>query len=370
MGTRKDYKKTKYTGIYVKEDSKTKVKTYLARAKVNGTEIEQIVGYSNDKYKTNPSLAFNRRVELINTHKAGQSTKKSDNPTLDKFFHEFQELRKGTVSDNRHKSAYWFYEKYVPISLRNKKLKSLTSADLQKIINQMISEGKKGSYIITVKELFSPLYKKAMEYSLVEKNITDYLKFPKYDNTRYFSLTDDKIKALMIEIMNIPDNYYRVMFMFLLRGRRSNEVRSLTWEDINLENKSYIIRDYNNKTRKNDIYLLDDELIEHLKIIKEKKGLLFKSPRTGKKYTAIPKRLWKRIQDKLGIKMRIHDFRHLLGFTLVNNNVPLESISKALGHSKITTTQRYSNQKEQMGKDAVDVFLGIVYCKEKGKVKS
>lgn len=65
---------------------KTKVKTYLARAKVNGSEIAQIVGHSNDKYKTNPALAFQRRVELINTHKAGKSTKISDNPTLDKFF--------------------------------------------------------------------------------------------------------------------------------------------------------------------------------------------------------------------------------------------------------------------------------------------
>jgi len=363
MGTRKDYKKTKYTGIYVKEDSKTKVKTYLARAKVDGTEIEQIVGHSNDQYKTNPSLAFKRRVELINIHKSGQSTKKSANPTLDKFFHEFQELRKETISDNRYKSGYWFYQKYVPISLRNKKLTAITSADLQKIVNQMINEGKKGSYIVTVKELFSPLYKKAMEYGLVEKNITDYLKFPKYDNTRYFSLPEDTIKALITEIMNIPDNYYRVMFMFLLRGRRSNEVRSLCWTDINFENKSYIIHDYNNKTSKNNIYLLDNELIEHLKFIEEKRGLLFKSPKTGKKLTAIPKSLWNRIQEQIGITMRIHDFRHLLGFTLINNKVPIENISKALGHSKISTTQRYSNQQEQMAKDAVDVFLKIVTTK-------
>ncbi|MCK9532680.1 MAG: site-specific integrase [Gammaproteobacteria bacterium] len=360
MGTRKDYNKTKYTGIYVKEDSKTKVKTYLARAKVNGVEIEQIVGYSNDKYKTNPSLAFNKRVELINTHKAGQSTRKSDNPTLDKFFHEFQELRKETISENRHKTGYWFYEKYVSTSLRNKKLTEITSADLQKIVNQMINEGKKGSYIITVKELFSPLYKKAIEYGIVDKNITDNIKFPKYDNTRYFSLPDEKIKALITEIMNIPDNYYRVLFMFLLRGRRSNEVRSLQWEDIDFENSSYIIRDHNNKIRKNQVYLLDDELIEHLKIIKEEKGLLFKSSKTGNKLTTIPKSLWKRIQEEVGIKMRIHDFRHLLGFTLINNNMPIENVSRALGHSNITVTQKYSNQKEQMGKIAVDMFLGIV----------
>jgi len=360
MGTRKDYKKTKYTGIYVKEDTKSKVKTYLARAKVDGVEIEQIVGYSNDEFKTNPSLAFNRRVELINTVKAGRSTKRVDNPTLDTFFKEYQELRKNTISTNRHKSADWFYDKYVPSSLQNKKLSSITSSDLQKIVNKMIDEGKKGSYIVTVKEIFSPLYKKAIEYGIVEKNITDHLKFPKYDNTRYFSLPDDKVKALVKEIMNIPDNHYRVMFMFLLRGRRSNEVRSLQWEDINFNNKSYIIRDYNNKIRKNQTFLLDDELLEHLEIIKEKKGLLFKSPRTGNKLTAIPKRLWKRIQENIGITMRIHDFRHLLGFILINNNVPIEGVSKALGHANITITQKYSNQKEQMAKKAVDTFLNIV----------
>ncbi|MFA6177929.1 MAG: site-specific integrase [Candidatus Paceibacterota bacterium] len=360
MGTRQDYTKTKYTGIYVKEDSKTKIKTYLARAKVNGTEIEQIVGYSNDKYKTNPSLAFNRRVELINTHKAGKSTKRVDNPTLDTFFKEFQNMRKETISENRWKSAFYFYEKYISDTVKKKYLKDVDSDDLQKIINQMINEGKKGSYIVTVKEIFSPLYKKALEFGLVEKNITDYLKFPKYDNVRYFSLPNEKIKDLFTAIMNIPDNHYRVMFMFLLRGRRSNEVRTLCYEDIDFENKLYTVRDENNKTRKNLTYMLDDELIENLEIIREKKGLLFKSPITGEKLTAIPKKMWARIQKEIDIKMRIHDFRHLLGFTLVNNNVPLESISRAMGHSKITTTQRYSNQKELMAKEAVDVFLGIV----------
>lgn len=360
MGKRQDYIKTKYTGIYVKEDPKTKVKTYLARAKVNGTEIEQIVGYSNDQYKTNPSLAFNRRVELINAHKAGKSTKRSDNPTLDKFFNEFQEMREQTISKNRWKSAFYFYDKYVPDTVKKKNLKDVDSDDLQKIINQLVKDGKKGSYIVTVKEIFSPLYKKALEFGLVEKNITDFLKFPKYDNTRYFLLPPEKIKELINSIMNIPDNYYRVLFMFLLRGRRSNEVRSLCWEDIDFENKLYTIRDENNKTRKNLTYMLDDELIEHLEFIKAKTGLIFKSRVTSGKLTAVPKKLWAAIQKDIGIKMRVHDFRHLLGFTLVNNNVPLESISRALGHSKITTTQRYSNQKELMAKQAVDLFLGIV----------
>ena len=160
--------------------------------------------------------------------------------------------------------------------------------------------------------------------------------------------------------MDIPNNQYRVMFMFLLRGRRSNEVRSLCWQDIDFENKIYFIRDYNNKIRKNQTCPLDDELIEHLNLIRKENGLVFVSPRTGRKFSAIPERFWQYLQNELKIDMRIHDFRHLLGFTLVNNNVPLEYISKALGHSKITTTQRYSNQKEMMAKQALDVFWGIV----------
>ena len=148
--------------------------------------------------------------------------------------------------------------------------------------------------------------------------------------------------------------------MLLLRGRRSNEVRSLYWEDIDFENKIYFIRDYNNKIRKNQTYMLDDELIEHLNLIKKEKGLVFVSPRTGKKYSAIPKRFWQYLQDELKIDMRIHDFRHLLGFVLINNNVAMESVQRLLGHSNIAVTQRYSNQKELMAAQAWDTFLGIV----------
>jgi site-specific recombinase XerD len=58
--------------------------------------------------------------------------------------------------------------------------------------------------------------------------------------------------------------------------------------------------------------------------------------------------------------MRLHDFRHLLGFTLINNNIPLEIISKTLGHKSIKTTQRYSNMKEEMAKIGSDAFLKLL----------
>ena len=57
---------------------------------------------------------------------------------------------------------------------------------------------------------------------------------------------------------------------------------------------------------------------------------VFTNPKTNTKFADIPRRFWKNIKEEAGIKdMRIHDFRHLLGFTMVNNGVPLESIGKA-----------------------------------------
>ena len=40
--------------------------------------------------------------------------------------------------------------------------------------------------------------------------------------------------------------------------------------------------------------------------------------------------------------MRIHDTRHLLGNTLVNNGESLENIGKVLGHSSTAVTKRYA----------------------------
>ena len=108
-------------------------------------------------------------------------------------------------------------------------------------------------------------------------------------------------------------------------------------------------------------FSIDDELLEHIQTLGVKKeGLVFISNRTGKKFVNFPRKLFNRMKKKCGITdMKLHDFRHLLGLTLVNNNVPLESIQRALGHSKITTTQRYSNQKELMAAQAWNVFSEI-----------
>jgi integrase len=359
-----DLIKTKFAGVYYKEDTQTKVKTYIARINIRGLiNTEQIVGYSNDAIKTNPTFAYQKRNELINKIKNGESIRANDNPSLNNYFDEYISAKEKAKSLSKDKVAIYkyFFSKHVPAQLQQKKLKQITKADFQKIIDSLVNANYKPSYIQTIRSCFSPLFNDAINKGILTINFISSLQYPKYDPNKYFTLSDEKRNALVVEIMNIADNQARIMFMFLLRGRRAGEVLSLEWSNVDLEHKTYTIVDSQSKIRKTLTFSLDNELIEHLQFLKAKEsGLVFVNGK-GERFSEISRVVWKRLKEKAGIAdMKLHDFRHLLGFTLVNNNVPLEYISKALGHSKITTTQRYSNQSEQMGREAVDMFLGIV----------
>lgn len=360
---RKNLIKTKFPGIYYELDSTTNIKTFIARIKVTGLiNTEQIVGYSKGPNRISASKAYEIRVELINKIKSGESIKKVENPKLVDFFEDYIKYKKGSITDNKLYGYTKMFYKHISTSLQNKKMKDLRKDDFQKVINKLKSEGYKPSTVEIVKDIFSPMFNYAIDIGLLEKNLIKGLQFPKYDKNRYFSLEPEKAKALYQEILNIPDNQYRAMFLFLLRGRRANEVLTLDWSNIDLVNKKYTINDSQSKIRKILTFVLDDELIEALECLNVKlDGLVFVSPVTGKKFYSFPKRQWKKIKENVGIEdMKLHDFRHLLGFTLVNNGVELEKISRALGHSKITTTQMYSNQKEEMAKVATDNFLNIL----------
>lgn len=358
---RGDAIKTQYAGVYYIIDEKTKAKVWIVRIKINGTDTEQRVGRSDDQYKTNAYIAHQKRMQLIAEIKAGKSILKSDNPTLKQLLDIYMETKGKTTV--RAKSYPNYFKHHIEDALGHKKLHDIKLRDLQNIVDNMIRAGYKVSHTRTLRDIVSNCYKIAIYDNLIDANLTEHIEFPKSDNNRYFNLTDEKRIKLFEVIENIPFLDYKVMFYFLLRGRRKGEVLKLEWRDVNFEMKSYVIRDENSKTRDRFELFLDNDLLDALKELKLQSGnnrYVFINQKTKEPFDDIPRRFWKHIKEEVGINdMRIHDFRHLLGFTLVNNKVPIESISKQLTHKNIRTTQKYSNMQAQMADDAVQVYLGL-----------
>jgi integrase len=356
---KRDYHKTKFPGIYYTVDNTTKVKTYIARIKVAGLiDTEQIVGYSNDNIRTNPSIAHQKRTELIQEIKSGtfNSRKLSLRKLFDDYILHVKTIQKKSTVDTK---IYYFNKHFR--KLEKKLIADITTNDIQKFVNQLIENGYKPQTAKHLRNLIKAVFNYGIKKLYVNNNPAVRVEIPKFNNERKFYLSEEHSKALYNEILAISDHQYRLMFLFLLRGRRKGEVLSLEWQDVNFKDKYYIIRDTNSKISETQKYLLDDELIAHFKHLNpSKQGLIFKSYRTGKKMSDFPRYTWREIKKKLGLDMRLHDFRHLLGFTLVNNNISLEIISKTLGHKSIKTTQRYSNMKEEMAKVGSDTFLKIL----------
>lgn len=74
----------------------------------------------------------------------------------------------------------------------------------------------------------------------------------------------------------------------------------------------------------------------------------------------------KRIVELCGIEKRVtwHSARHTFATMALNNGMPIESVSRVLGHTKISTTQIYAQiSLDKLGRD-FEVLDRNLHCNE------
>lgn len=278
--------------------------------------------------------------------------------TFNRLLDEYLESKKHKSSEKYLKEIRYFIEKWVSPSVGQMEIKKITSAHLQKIINDILGAKKAVRTADTVIDYCRPMFEYAIEHEYVAKNPAKKLSMPKYDNKQYFEIEPDKAKKLILAIIEHQDPEYRLMFSFLIVGRRLNEVLSLRWEWIHLKSGYYEIPSAYNKARRNETYPLLPILIEAIALKgAQKEGLVF-VPTRGAAKRSNPRHEWAELLKTAGIeKMRIHDTRHLIGYAAANAGFSLHAIGKALGHSEQATTARYSNINLQTKSEVVETVL-------------
>ena len=168
-------------------------------------------------------------------------------------------------------------------------------------------------------------------------------------------LKDDQIPEFF---KTIKDERDRAMFMIMLRcGLRVDEVAHLTMNGIEYRKRTIFVS--NGKGRKDRIVYISDDaqavLQEYLKKRESSEEnrvfLVQKGPLTGKPISV--RGIQKRIEyyaKKSSIAVSCHHLRHTMATQLLNADADIVTIQDLLGHSRVTTTQRYcrvSNLKVQ-----------------------
>ncbi len=167
-------------------------------------------------------------------------------------------------------------------------------------------------------------------------------------------LKDDQVSKLLTVITDLRD---RAMFLLMLRcGLRVEEVAKLTLEAIEYPRRRLLV--LNGKGGKGRVVYLSDDVCSALEVYLQKRPskarrlfLVQKGPMTGQPISV--RGIQKRMESyarKSRVKASCHQLRHTMATQLLNADAGLATIQDLLGHSQITTTQRYcqvSNLKVQ-----------------------
>lgn len=319
-----------------------------------GTSIAKAVG----------SL-LGKREEMKNTLKS-KGTLKIEKKIIPKI----------DTKDRKFKSVYasWITRKKIEVSastvrmytgsynvwikkLDNKIIDEITEDDIQNLINEMISKGKKPKTITIVKAVLKPLLD-TNDVILNWKKII----LPKVEAKEKFNGDDTKAKLIAKTLLEYKHPIARGVFTFLLSGRRINETMLMEHSHINYQKTkqypygSFTLPKENTKTNTEVTYALTPLLLDAINIQKTTKGKIFDLKAISVHYH------WKLAMESIGVSnMVMHDLRSMVAVVALRNGADIYAVSKMLAHKLLSTTQsNYLNNDTGQAIEAQDTFTAVI----------
>jgi len=202
---------------------------------------------------------------------------------------------------------------------------------------------------------FKYVLRKAVKADVITMNPIDKLENddrPKdEEGTREF-LTVDEIKMLIATPCK-NDTLKRAFLFCCLVGLRYSDVSSITWGELTKDNDgSVLLRFKMKKVKRSD---------EALKWLPDRgmagdEDKIFSLPKND----SVNKQLARWIKAaRINKKITFHCSRHTAATLNLSLGTPIETVSKMMGHTKISTTQIYAKIIDQKQKEAVNKQNGI-----------
>lgn len=167
--------------------------------------------------------------------------------------------------------------------------------------------------------------------------------------------TDEELELLRSDLSNNPRNF-AILNLLISSGIRIGELVNLNIGDINLTNKTGIVRGKGNKERVIYFDVKTKLSIEkYLSKRTDDNPALFVSARSYTKYEGKKRISIKNTETIIrnsGNSMNItkthpHKFRRTIATKAIDKGMPIEQVQLLLGHSKIDTTLHYTQVQQK-----------------------
>lgn len=170
-------------------------------------------------------------------------------------------VKQGTIGAYRNS-----YQTYIDKVLGKKKLKDVRAEHIQKLYNDMYKDGYSRGTIEIVAIVLGGMYKQALKNELIVKNPVPLASLPKYTQHKERRVLSKKEQVIFLEYAS--KSQYAAVFEFALStGMRGGEIRALTWENVNFEEKQIYVR---------------------ATLAKDSQGFYVDTPKTSSSYRTIP----------------------------------------------------------------------------------
>lgn len=234
-GSRVEYTDEKITGLMLRVSPKG-VKTFSLLRRLKSGTLERVTLGRFPEIKCEE--AIRRANELIGVIAGGANPAEvrralKAEPTFAEFFTEYLErhskIRKRTSRDDEQK-----YRDFLARPLGKKKLSSINRTDLA-AIHAAITKAGHPTGANRVKDLFSSVFSKAIEWGFLDSNpaagISDN---PEKSRSRF--LQGNELSRLFLALEAEDNTVFRDYFLIaLLTGARRTNVLSMRWPELDLE---------------------------------------------------------------------------------------------------------------------------------------
>jgi len=263
---------------------------------------------------------------------------------VERFAQEHKAYRGKAITQGT-REAYARAARHVLPAIGGLKLSKVTPERLRDYQSQRLSEGAAPATIHLDMAFISSCFSFAIREGLAEKNPCSAVQGIPLDNKRVRWMTDEEESRLL----PVMSPWARNAAVWLLNtGLRRENGLSVKWPDIDLFGRTVRISGECTKNHKPLVIPLNEtafSLIRRLGKVRqidcEHVFLGFRRrPISGKVFYNVFKKACRRA----GIKdLHPHDLRHTFATRLIKRGVSIFAVSRLLGHSSVTMTERYSH---------------------------
>lgn len=322
----------------------TGVKRWGFRARQDGRlRFVLIGGYPELSLKVARQQARNVRARLDKGERpADERTERRAEVSLADLFRDYQQRHRKSDRSITEDKRRW--KRHLESRWGDRRVSDIETAEIARTLHR-ISE-RSGPYEANrVLALLRHLYAWGAKVQVVKCVNPAVNLAPEPESGRERSLTADETRTLLKSIAEEPDPLWQGYFLLLLlTGCRRSELLSAKWDWYRSDNSPplMVLPRTATKQKREHLVALSGEAMQIIEQLpsRGRSAWLFPSDEGGPRTE--PKRCWKRICDRAGLaNLRIHDLRHAVGSSLGSAGENAFVIKRALGHSQLSTTDRY-----------------------------